>query len=83
MRFVSLLTVTILLAGCNLAPLKIDPCTILPGLTTCYAVPLNQPEKPEYERPLQGGDVCVTPDEYAAIQKSYRELPRRCGDRCK
>jgi hypothetical protein len=83
MRYVNLFVVTLLLAGCNLTPLKIDPCTIMPELATCYAVPLNQPEKPEYERPLNPGDICVTSDEYAAIQKSYRELLKRCGDRCK
>jgi hypothetical protein len=55
----------------------------MPELKSCYAVPLNQPEKEEYERPIQAGDICVTPDEYAAIQKSYRELLKRCGDRCK
>jgi hypothetical protein len=55
----------------------------MPELTTCYAVPINQPEKPEYERPLVAGDICVSPEEYAEIQKSYRELLKRCGDKCK
>jgi hypothetical protein len=47
-----------------------------------HCVPLNQPDKPEYDRPVQPGDIIVTPDEYAAIQKQYRELLRLCADRC-
>lgn len=48
----------------------------------CHAVPLNQPGKEEYDRPVNVSDVVVTADEYAEIQKSYREIMRRCGDRC-
>lgn len=70
-------------AACNLAPLKIDPCGIMPDLKSCYAVPINQPDKPEYERSLQFGDICVTAEEYSELQKHYREVLRRCGDRCK
>jgi hypothetical protein len=54
----------------------------MPDLKTCYAVPINQPDKKEYEREIQPGDICVTPDEYAELQKNFRELLRRCGDRC-
>lgn len=72
-----------MLAGCKLEPLQIDPCAIMPELQTCYAIPLNQTGKPEYERPIAAGDICVGPDEYAKIQKSYREMMRLCGSRCK
>lgn len=72
-----------MLAGCKLKPLKIDPCAVWPDdISMCHAVPLNQPGKPEYDREIAPMDICVTPDEYAEIQKSYRELLRRCGDRC-
>lgn len=71
------------MAACNLKPLTIDPCSILPDLKNCYAVPINNPAKKEYERPLNVGDICVTSDEYAALQKSYRALLKRCGNACK
>lgn len=70
-------------AGCKLTPLKIDPCAVWSTYPLqCHAVPINQPGKEEYERPLNLGDICVTSDEYAELQKSYREIMRRCGDRC-
>jgi len=81
-RYVSLF-VLVLLAGCKLDPIKIDPCSILPGGIDCYAIPLNQPDKEEYERPLNLGDVCVTSDEYAQLQKHFNRLMQKCGDRCK
>lgn len=76
----------ITLQGCKLEPLKIDPCGVYVepnGVAFCHAVPLNQPGKLEYEREVKNADICVTSDEYAELQKSYRELFRRCGDRCK
>lgn len=81
MRFV-ILSLTGLLAACNMQPLQIDPCAILPDMKTCYAVPLNQPGKPEYERPLNASDICVTSDEYAKLQKYSDEVLRRCGKKC-
>ena len=63
-------------------PLKVDPCSILPGIQTCYAIPLNQPGKEEYERQLNAGDICVNSDEYSDLQKYNSEVIRRCGDRC-
>ena len=73
---------SILTAGCKIDPLKVDPCAILPELSSCYAVPLNQPDKPEYERPLNAGDICVTADDYAKIQAYNREVLRRCASNC-
>ncbi len=71
------------MVGCKVPPLKIDPCAIYnDGSGLCHAVPLNQPDKAEYDRPVMAGDIAVTSDEYAALQKSYRELMRQCGDRC-
>ena len=70
-------------AGCKLTPLKIDPCMVWPDdITQCHAVPLNQPDRSEYDRFIKPMDVCVTANEYARTQKAYRELFKRCGDRC-
>jgi type IV pilus biogenesis protein CpaD/CtpE len=75
--------VAVLLQGCKTPQLEVDPCGVYPDdRTTCHAVPLNE-EKPEYDRPIMGGDICVTLDEYAKIQKYYRDMMKRCGDRCK
>jgi hypothetical protein len=74
----------LMVAGCKLTPLKIDPCAVWPDdISNCYAVPLNQAGKLPYDRKINPGDICVTSDEYAKIQKSYREILKRCGDRCK
>lgn len=74
----------LLVGGCSLTPLQIDPCVIWPDdLSMCRAIPLNQPEKPDYDRKLNHGDVCVTQDEYAKLQKSFREIMRRCGEKCR
>ncbi len=72
------------MAGCKLKPLAIDPCAVWVDelVITCHAIPLNQSEKPEYERDIKDGDVCVTGEEYAALQKQFREVMRRCGDEC-
>lgn len=70
--FLSLIT-----AGCNSAPVKslaVHPCAILPGITSCYAVHLNDSSRPEYERILAPGDIVFTPDEYMTIQKYTRDL---------
>ncbi len=76
----------LLLAGCSLPDIKVDPCQVLPpeeGVpTSAHCIPINQPEKPEYDRPVNPGDVVVTADEWAKIQKYVREILRRCGDRC-
>ncbi len=71
------------MVGCKLDPLKIDPCSVYsdPLFPLCYAVPLNSQKQP-YDRKVQSGDICVTSDEYAEIQKSYREILKRCGDKC-
>jgi hypothetical protein len=50
---------------------------------SCHAVPLDQPDKANYDRFIGALDVCFTVDEYSQIQKSWRELLERCGDRCK
>lgn len=87
------------LCGCETAlkPLQIDPCNVLPGRQTCYAVPLNQPGKSEYERALRDGsededgdgkpdlnpDICVSVREFTEAKKREKELIRRCGDRCR
>ena len=85
--FVSLSAAVLLTVGCKLTPLKIDPCAVYPpdpsDTLYCRAVPINQPEKPEYDRTVNPGDICVSSDEYGELQKSYRDLMRRCGDRCK
>lgn len=84
MRYAILLVSLSLLAGCEtFQKLKIDPCAILPDMKTCFAVPINQPEKPEYERSLESGDICVTPEEYVALAENYKEALRRCGKNCK
>lgn len=84
------LFVTLTMAGCNALSLKIDPCMAYwetnkenSKFLNGWCVPLNNPKKPEYERAPKEGDVFVTAEEYAAIQKHYREMLRRCGDRCK
>lgn len=78
-----LILCALILVGCKLTPLKVDPCFTMPDSPgRCYAIPINQKSKPAYERALNLGDVCVTMDEYATMQKSYRELMRKCGDRC-
>lgn len=71
-----------LIQGCKLEPLKIDPCIVYPDLSSCFAVPLNQPGKAEYDRAIDENNVCVTSDEYALLQKHYRDLMELCGDRC-
>lgn len=84
MRLV-ILFAAVLLAGCkNMQPLKIDPCAVEQD-GQCYAVPINQPGKPEYLRPINFNppDICITTAEYAATQKAYREILLRCGDNCK
>jgi hypothetical protein len=76
--------VTLMVAGCNLAPLQVDPCAVWPDdITQCRAIPLNQPDKAPYDRPIGAGDICVLATEYSEIQKHYREVLRLCGDRCK
>jgi cell wall-associated NlpC family hydrolase len=41
--------------GCKVKPLKIDPCAVYPNDPRyCYAVPINQPGKDEYDRLVQG-----------------------------
>lgn len=85
-RLLGTLLGTLTLAGCKLEPLKIDPCAVVSEFTSiviCHAIPLNQPGKTEYDREIEYGDICVTPEDYAKIQKSYREIMRLCGDRCK
>ena len=82
MRFL-IFFVVVLTAGCSLEPLKIDPCAVyIADPYKCHAVPLHQPGKEEYDRDINPGDICVSSDEYAALQKSYRELRRRCGEKC-
>lgn len=79
-----ILLALVTVSGCNLTPLKIDPCTVTPwNLNECYAQPINQPDKEPYYRNINAGDVVVTADEYAETQKSYREILKKCGDRCK
>lgn len=76
---------SLILVGCNthpILPLKVDPCTVLPDKVTCLAVPLNQVTTP-YERLIYPGDITFKPDDYAQIQKKYREILRLCGERCK
>lgn len=70
------------LQGCKLEPLQVDPCVVYPDKVSCIAFPLNQPGKAEYDRPIEGTNVCVTADEYAKVQKFYRDVLERCGDRC-
>lgn len=88
MRYVILCAILLITAGCKLEPLKIDPCTVLPKSLwgedpTCFAVPLNQPDKPEYDRVVIPGDICVSSTEYQALQNSYREILDRCAEKCK
>lgn len=87
MRYAILFVTLLIVAGCKLDPLKIDPCTVLPKALwgedpMCFAVPLNQDGKPEYDRAINPGDICVTPSEYQALQNSYREILKRCAERC-
>lgn len=83
MRFVILAIFSIAIASCRAPELKVDPCTILPDLQTCFAVPINQMEKPEYERPIVAGDVCFSPEDYARLAEYNDELLRRCGKNCR
>ncbi len=72
------------MVACSVDPIKIDPCAVyVADPYKCHAVPINQPGKPDYDRYLNPGDICVTSDEYADLQKAYREILRRCGDNCK
>lgn len=61
-----------LLTACSSIPktLAVDPCMVQPDSWDCYAVPLNQPAKPEYVRKIEPGDVCFSIDEYVQIQKA-------------
>ncbi len=71
--------------GCSTAPvepLKLNPCSVLPGINSCQAVPINQYLKPEFERIIMPGDICFTLDDYATLQKNYREVLKRCGELC-
>lgn len=78
-----ILSVVTLLTACKLDPLQIDPCSVFfDNSFECHAVPINQPGKPQYDRSLNNGDICVTSDEYAALQKSFREIMRHCGENC-
>ena len=73
------------MAACSSAsikPLEINPCSVLPGINTCQAVPINQYLKPEYERIIMQGDICLTPDDYSKLKSQYREIMIRCGDKC-
>ena len=73
----------LLMVGCKLTPLEIDPCGVYPDdLSECHAIPINQPDKKEYDRKIQPGDICVTYPEYGKLQKSYRDILDKCGDRC-
>lgn len=71
-----------LIACSTLAPLKIEPCAVLPDNSGCHAVPLNQPNREPYDRVVGAGDICMTSDDYAVLQKYMREMRVRCGDRC-
>ena len=81
-----------LLAACSHAPiepLKIDPCVVVPTvqlganlmskpeIRTCRAVPLNQPEKSDYDREIKGSDIVLTASEYAELIKKLHEYARR------
>jgi hypothetical protein len=75
------------LVGCRDDALKIDPCAVLPYdiriySVNCQAVPLNQPDKKEYERTVAPGDICISPAEYALTKKFYLNLIKKCGDKC-
>lgn len=90
-RALSLISCAALTAGCSsIDPPKIDPCQAFwevsegkPPFLDAHCVPLNQPGKPEYDRPIAAEDVCVKSEEYAALQKFMRDVIRECGDRCK
>ena len=71
------------MVSCKAPEVIVDPCTILPGLTDCFAVPINQPEKPEYERPIVPGDVCFSPEDYARLAEYNDDILRRCGKNCR
>ncbi len=78
----SLILFAALLASCSTAikPLAIDPCVVLPhDKKTCRAVPLNQEGKKDYDRPVAGGDICLTASEYAELIKKLHEYARASG----
>lgn len=80
-------------------PMKIDPCVVIPTIElkagdhqlpitsrpdlSCRAVPLNQPEKADYDRELKGSDVCLTASDYATLIKKLHEYADRCGEKCR
>jgi hypothetical protein len=62
-------------------PLNIDPCITWPDdVRRCHATPINQPGVPEYDRDVGFGEVVLRLDEWAAVQKNYREMKRRLED---
>ena len=71
------------MVACDDTSLKnLAPCVIYPELDKCLAVPLDDSKQP-YERLLQVNDVCIPSDDYALVQKHYRAILRKCGNRCK
>jgi hypothetical protein len=67
--------------GCKVKPLKIDPCAVYPNDPRyCYAVPINQPGKDEYDRLVQGGDICITAEEYTRAREYIRQVRQQCGE---
>ncbi len=74
------------MVGCShtpISPLKINPCSVLTDIDMCLAVPINQGAKPDYERLIMPSDSCMTSTEYSQLQKDYREILKRCGDKCR
>lgn len=73
-----LILLGVALQGCKLKALKVDPCAV-DEFMNCHAVPLNSP-KQEYDRSVNKGDICLTSDEYAEVQKAFREMERRINE---
>lgn len=81
MKRFAILCALLVAPACNtLSPLHVDPCMVIPDeIRKCRAIPLNQPDKLEYDRFIGPYDVCFTIEEYAEVQKYNRHLESKCG----
>ena len=71
------------MAACKDISLKnLAPCVVYPELDKCLAVPLDETQAP-YDRLLEVNDVCIPSDDYANVQKHYRDLLKKCGNKCR
>jgi hypothetical protein len=76
MRFILLFT-ALSSFGCVTAPkepLKYTPCVVLrDDSNECRAVPVNQPEKQDFDRKLKSSDVCLPAADYVELQRRAKK----------